>query len=49
MLWNLPSALGYGPLALTRYGRFLGTDGVGFSSYHCLDPSDWSLDLLATR
>jgi hypothetical protein len=48
-LWGLPSVLGYSPLALTRYCRFLGVDYVGFSSYHCLDPADRSLDLLGAR
>jgi hypothetical protein len=48
-LWGLQSVLGYSPLALTRYGQFLGVDYVGWASYHCLDPADRSLDLLAAR
>jgi hypothetical protein len=48
-LWRIPSALGHSPLVLSRYCELLGIHSGGFSNYRCLNDSDRSLDLLATR
>jgi hypothetical protein len=48
-LWGLPCALGYSPLALSRYRELTGVDYIGFSSFHALKPDDRALDLLAVK
>lgn len=48
-LWRIPSTLGHSPLVLSRYCELLGIHSGGFNNYRCLNDSDRSLDLLATR
>ncbi len=48
-LWDVPSALGYCPLALKRYCELTGVTYVGFESYRALRPGNAALDVLAVR
>jgi hypothetical protein len=48
-LWGVPSALGYCPLALKRYGELLDAHYAGVSSFAVLEPDNQALDVLAVR
>jgi hypothetical protein len=48
-LWGIPSALGYSPLLLSRYGELLDIYPFGFLSFQALGSVNQSLDILAVR
>lgn len=48
-IWRVPSASGYGPLILARTSTLLGMQTAGQITRFWSDPSDRSLDLVASR
>jgi hypothetical protein len=49
LLWQVPSASGYGPLLLSRYSELLRIDELGVVAPLVLAPTDRTLDLLSVR